>query len=456
MGRFLSIIIGTIALIGVTACKKDSPEPTYPVGSDENINKWILDSLKRYYYWNESLPSNPDLTKGPLDFFASVRNSADRFSYIMLPNDPGTVAPSNRGKYGFDYTTVKHQATGLVFGVIKLVLNDSPASRNGLRRGDYITKINGKQITEENAATLQQELLSATAVELTLAELDGSTLRDTKTVDISTGFVFGQQPESHILKAGGKNIGYLHLYDFTRGIATSTFDEFAAFKAGGITDLIVDLRYNAGGQVAEATALSALIAGLSYDKPFIIYKGNKNGGTKTESAGQSATFDGTVNFQTLQQNSLSLRKVYVLATRTTASAAEVVINNLKPYIDVIVIGEKTRGKDEASFLIDDQRIPKEVQWEIHPIIYKLFNAENQGNYSDGIVPDHGIDELASLPLRPIGDENDPLTARAISLITGGAANSQNRTTSGTLQSEIKKLTDTRLLDANRSTINVKP
>src|SRR5690606_2903416 len=147
---------------------------------------------------------------------------------VMLPNDPGTVAPSNRGKYGFDYTTVKHQATGLVFGVIKLVLKDSPASRNGLRRGDYITKINGKQITEENAAALQQELLSATGVELTLAELDGSTLRDTETVDISTGFVFGQQPESHILKAGGKNIGYLHLYDVTRGIATSTFDEFAA------------------------------------------------------------------------------------------------------------------------------------------------------------------------------------------------------------------------------------
>src|SRR5690606_11939938 len=115
-----------------------------------------------------------------------------------------------------------------------------------------------------------------------------------------------------------------------------------------------------------------------------------------------------------------------------------------------------RDDETASFLIDNQRSTKAAQWEIHPIIYKLFNAEHQGNYSDGITPDHGVDELASLPLRPIGDENDPLTARAISLLTGRVANSQNRTTSRTLQSEIKKLTDARLLDANRSTINVKP
>lgn len=443
-------------LVSITACKKENPEPTYPVGSNEYINKWILDSLKRYYYWNESLPSKADLNKSPLEFFASVRNSADRFSYITLPNDPGTVTPSNRGKYGFDYTTIQQEATGLVFGVIKLVLKDSPASRNTLKRGDYISKINGKAITSANAAALQQELLSAAQVELTLAEIDGNALKDVRTVDLSTGFIFGQQAESTIFKVNGKNIGYIHLYDFAPRVAASLFDEFADFKTQGVTDLVIDLRYNSGGQVAEAAALSALVGGLDYDTPFIIYKGNKNGGTKTDNVGRAATFDGTVNFQTLQQSSLSLNRVFVLSTRTTASAAEVVINNLKPYMDVISIGEQTRGKDEASFLIDDRRIPKEVLWEMHPIIYKLFNADNQGNYSEGIAPDHTVNEMASLPLLPIGNENDPLVAHAIAIITGKTAMGQNSAKLGVLQSDVKRLTDTRLLDANKSTIYVKP
>ena len=403
-----------------TSCKKDKNNADYPVGSNENINTWILDSLKRYYYWNEALPSKPDLSIKPQDFFNSIRNSTDRFSYILLPADPSTVPANNRGKYGFDYTTVSTQSPSLTFGIIKLVLNDSPASRSGLKRGDYISKINGKQLTAANAAALQVELLSGSGVSLSLAEIEGNTLKDLRTVSLSPGFIFEQASLSRVFDTGGKKIGYLYVNDFNPGLATSVFNKFAAFKTDGITDLILDLRYNGGGQVAEAAGLCALIAGLSYDKPFITYKGNRNGGTRTESAGITATFDGTINFNTLLQNELGLSKVYILGTGATASASEVMINNLKPYLQVVLVGEKTRGKDEASFRIFDEHNPKIVEWEMHPIIYKLFNSAGNGGYSAGISPDINIDELSSLPLLPFGDLNDPLVQAAVSRITGVA------------------------------------
>lgn len=416
-------LVAGLALIQVS-CKKDKDnKPDYPIGTNENINAWVLDSLKRYYYWNESLPSKPSLNLAPKDFFSSVRNSADRFSFMILPNDPATF-PKNNRNFGFDYTSVKEQSTGQVIGIVKLVLNESPASRAGLKRGDYIRKINGQLLTESNAVALQQELFEGNSFSLGLAELTGNTWNDIRSVQISSGVILDQQETVKIIESGGKKIGYLYFNDFSPGLASALTRAFARFKSASVTELILDLRYNSGGQVAEAAGLSAMIApGISYDKPFITYKGNKNGGTRTESFGSAATFDGTSNFNTLLQNNLGLSRIFILGTAATASASEVMINNLKPYIQTVLIGEKTRGKDEASFSISDMRSPKQVQWEMHPIIYKLFNASGNGGYSTGINPDMSANELATLPLLPFGDLNDPLVKAALSRINGNARGS---------------------------------
>lgn len=443
-------------VITQTSCRKDNPnKPVYPAGSDENINTWILDSLKRYYYWNEALPSNPNISVKPQAFFTAVRNPADRFSYIVLPNDPTTYTPGNKN-FGFDYTTVQEQTTGLVIGVVKLVLNDSPASRAGLKRGDYIRKINGQQLTEANAATLQQQILTGSQFSLGLAELAGNTLVDTRSVAISTGVILDQREISKIIESGGKKIGYLYFQDFNPGLAGSLSNAFAGFKNAGISDLILDLRYNSGGQVAEAAGLCAMIApGITYDKPFIIYKGNKNGGVRTESFGSAATFDGTVNFNTLLQKSLGLSRVFILGTAATASASEVMVNNLKPYMQVVLVGEKTRGKDEASFKIFDARSPKQVQWEMHPIVYKLFNAAGNGGYNAGIDPDIPVNELSSLPLQPFGEITDPLVKVAMLRIEGKAIAAVPRALKGAEPSGLRVaevLSDTRIQASRNSMV----
>lgn len=440
--KFTALIL---LLVIVQSCKKNSAKPDYPAGTNENINTWILDSLKRYYYWNESLPGRPDITADPKQFLSSVRNTADRFSYIILPSDPSTSTASTRSKYGFDYSTFSEQSGGNIIGVIKQVLSDSPAFRAGLKRGDYIYQINGKQLNSANAAALQQEVISANKVLLGM---------DAGAVEINAGATFEQPSISKILLTGNVKTGYLYINDFNTGLASSLDHIFSNFKNAGVTELILDLRYNSGGQVAEAAGLCTMIApGVNYGTPFITYKGNKNGGVKSESLGTAATFDRSLNFNTLLQHNLGLSRIFILGTGTTASAAEVIINNLKPHMQVILVGEKTRGKDEASFTIADARNPKQVEWELHPIVYKLFNAAGNGDYSAGITPDITIDELSSLPLLALGDASDPLIQAAISRITGNSsiASATAKRSLNNLRAG-KVLTDTRMLDAANSLV----
>lgn len=436
------------------ACKKDNAKREYPQGSNEQINTWILDSLRRYYYWADQLPPKPDLGQVPGVFFSSVRNTADRFSQLYLPDQAG--APSSRSLYGFEYAMIQEPVTGRVFGLIKCVLKGSPAERYGLKRGNYISKVNGKIFTNSNATAFDQELLNGRSMRLMLAEFKEGKYIDQSELNMIAGLTFEQPAVHEVIERENLKIGYVYIDGFSAGISGTLIPVFSAFKNSGISDLIIDLRYNSGGDVSEAAALCAMIApGINYDTDFITYKGNKNGGTRKESIGAAATFDHRVDFNTLLQSNLNLNRVFVLATGATASASEVFINNLKPYMQVKVIGEKTVGKDEASFLIRDQRIPRQVNWEMYPIIYKLFNAQGQGGYSAGINPDIEMSEFTVLPLVPFGNTNDALLSRALDQISAqkkisGKLSAVNE--AGTVQKKMLVLSDSHVSKAVHSMV----
>ncbi|MBP1650623.1 MAG: peptidase, partial [Bacteroidetes bacterium] len=115
-----------------------------------------------------------------------------------------------------------------------------------------------------------------------------------------------------------------------------------------------------------------------------------------------------------------------ISGEATASAAELTINSLKPYTQVIQIGEKTFGKDKGAVIISDARIP----WTLMPITYNLLNANGTGGYTSGISPDYTIDEMSELPLKTLGNHTDPLIAKAISIIDG---NAKTTTHTGTIR-----------------------
>lgn len=407
-----------VVLLLLTSCKKDKSMPIYPEGSNEQINTWILDSLRKYYYWSDALPKTAALEQIPPAFFNSIRNSADRFSWLYLPGDASTFTSSTRALYGFDYAIFEEPLSKQVLCVIKSVLKGSPAERSGLKRGIYIRRINGQEFSKDRIQALEKELINRRSTLLTLAKFQDGVFYEDREQNLSAGLTPYAQPAiSQTMESGGKHIGYIYLDDFSAGTLNGLLPIFSQFKNIGLTDLVIDLRYNSGGEVSEAAGLCAMIpAGITAESPFIIYKGNKNGGTRNESIGTAAADAPLMDFKAVLQRNLSLSRVFVLTTAATASAAELVVNNLKPYLQVKVVGAQTLGKDEASFLIEDQRSPKKVAWEMYPIIYKLFNANGQGGYQNGISPDVAVNELNQLPLLPFGDVNDPLLKAALNQI----------------------------------------
>lgn len=405
-----SLLIKTLLLylffFSITGCRKSEDKPDYPAGSQESINSWVLDSMKVYYYWNSSLPGKPSLNTDPATFFKGIRNGADRFSALVNPDLPESYPPSLAHTLGFDWITLQ-TGDGQIQTVISLVVPGSRGAEKGLMRGDIIKTINGAVPSPTNIAELTTASILQQSAELGLVGKTG-TIKISRLIN----------PEDPVytyrtFEAGGKTYGYLFLNSFEESALIQLKKAFTYFKQEQVQELIVDLRYNPGGSVPVAATLAAMISpNASEAATFVEYRGNSNAGTRKSSFGaelgkvqtvQKISFSGLSNYR------LSLSRVYVLTGSHTASAAELLINSLRPYITVIQSGQQTLGKDMASFVIKDYRNPQLVpKWEIYPMIFKLYNASGKGDYSNGLTPDQLADELSVLPLKPFGDISDPL------------------------------------------------
>ncbi|UTX49081.1 S41 family peptidase [Chryseobacterium sp. MA9] len=414
MKNFLKLQLIALVVLLISCTNNDESAPVFPEGSTESVNLWVQDSMKRYYYWADQMPEKPDYRLPVKDFFKSLLSSQDRFSFMVNTEDSSSYPRSIRNMYGFDYTVVK-LASNQVITVVKLVLQNSPAFNAGLERGMIITKINGKVITAANAESMASSIKDQTVVDLTVGKWQSGTVTDEKNITVYYGFSFEQPILSKVFEKNGKKVGYLYIYDFPDGMTQILNQRFAELKAAGVQELILDLRYNYGGSVSSAAALCSLIpSGLSSDSPFIIFKGNKNGGEVKRTFAQQIAYDPkALDFNTLRANALGLQKVFILTSNSTASAAEIVINNLKPFMQVIQIGDTTLGKDMAGFVVEDKRKPRKISWQIHPVIYKVFNANGTGEYSNGISPLVIVNEYAGLPLLPLGDPNETLISSAL-------------------------------------------
>jgi C-terminal processing protease CtpA/Prc len=108
--------------------------------------------------------------------------------------------------------------------------------------------------------------------------------------------------------------------------------------------------------------------------------------------------------------------VFILTSSRTASASELIINALKPFMEVFLIGDKTYGKNVGSISLFEENDPKN-QWGLQPIVVKVYNSLDQSDYSTGFTPDV-LHKDNSLYLYPLGDPREALLSQAIGQITG--------------------------------------
>jgi carboxyl-terminal processing protease len=228
--------------------------------------------------------------------------------------------------------------------------------------------------------------------------------------------------KTEILNVAGKNVGYLMYNGFTANYDSQLNDVFANFKANNVQDLILDLRYNPGGSVNSAILLSSMITGQFNGEIFSTEQWNSEFQAAFESENPELLINRfTNNDDGTALNSLNLSKVYILATASSASASELVINSLDPYINVVHIGDFTEGKYQASTtLYDSANFGRDGAnpnhtYAMQPLIFKSLNKVGNTDYFNGLTPDIELKE-SYLNLGVLGDVNETLLAAALAEI----------------------------------------
>ena len=431
------LFLYTIITISLLSCVKDPVENANPsilgasdyTGNDVDlrVRDFIWKGLNAYYLWQADVQNLQDKRFGSLSdtkadknrsyteflksfqdpehlFYVGLLNNyrrIDRFSYITDNyTDLENHFKGITANLGMNYTIGLVQKLGIYLAYVRYVVPNSDAERLGLQRGDVILSVNGQQLTRTNA----QQLLQKTPI------ISFATYRFVNDKFEPTGKTYTlrqeQTPENPVLihkvfNKGGKKIAYLMYNAFVADFDEALNNAFADFKAQGVTDLILDLRYNGGGSVSTATYLASMITGQFAGQVFAIVKDSRK----------------------IAINSLRMSKVYIITSENTASASELVINGLKPYIQVVQVGATTIGKNQGSVTIYDYidaqgkvKNPKH-KWAMQPLVMKIENAKGVGDYVNGLSPDIFIEEIGS-NLGVLGDESEPLLARTLQEITG--------------------------------------
>ncbi|HVI44425.1 MAG TPA: S41 family peptidase [Chitinophaga sp.] len=452
--RYPAILFFLSAIIFASSCSKKDDTPPTPTGpvTQQEINNWVMDSMRIFYLWNNQLPNRPDNSLETRTFFNTIKSGEDKFSMIYNPNDPSTIENDVLYKFGLDFSIVNWTSApgSSVIGVVKVVAPNSPAANAGFKRGNYFTRINGTVLTSANAVQLSEQLKKAASGSITKAIVNSGTVTEDTTITLQEGYV-SENPlyMTNVFQQGAKKAGYIFYNAFTDRYNNYVLTAFQEFKSKNVTDLIIDMRYNVGGSLAAAAMMTILTApNINAQSPFVKYTDNRGSSRIIDFSTALAYPEsgGPINFNNLSSGRLMLPRVYIISGRQTISAAEVLINNLKPYAQVVQIGQTTAGKDKGAIIIKDMRTPQRIPWILLPLTYRLSNANGDGNYTQGISPQYTIDEMSAQPLQEIGSSQDPLIAKALALISGnGRAIPETNTTTNTIY-------DSRMGIANTSVV----
>ncbi len=437
----LSLLFGSFFI----SCSKDQDDVTPPVvepnGVDLTIENFVYRGMNEIYLYKADVPvlaNNYFATQAEkndfLDNYASPEDlfydgltaSQDRFSfivddYVALENLFSGVSKTT----GLSYGLVRYcSGCSEIFAYVRYILPNTPAASSSLKRGDIITRIDGQQLTDTNYS----ELFAPDSFTVGLATLDGSTITDTEeTVALTQIADYNSNPVfiAKTLDVQGQKVGYLMYNSFTSNYDPQLNDAFGQFKADGVTDLILDLRYNGGGSVRTATDLASMITGQFPGQLFMKEQWNAEYQAYFESEAPERLLN---NFNTSIKsgeaiNSLNLSRVYIITTNRSASASELVINGLNPYIDVVQVGETTTGKFQASVtLYDSSNFGRENAnpshtYAIQPLVLKSVNSAGVSDYVNGLDPDIEIGENIR-NLGVLGELSDPLLEATVNAVVG--------------------------------------
>ena len=363
-------------------------------------NLFVRDAMQDIYLWYREMPNvNAASYRSPEAYLEAVRYRPldSSFSYITSA-EASNAFYSDSQFVGYGFSTSVSDTEMRVLQVFA----DSPAAEAGLARGDRIVEIDGRSVAS---------LISSGQIGSAFGPVE---------IGVSSDVVFrsrsGEERRAQLTKrpvtiptvslsqvygVDGRRVGYIFFRNFVRPSYEALDEAFAALREAGATELVLDLRYNGGGLVDVAVHLASLVGGaLTSGQPFATYAHNDRNEYRNE----------TLRFESLESPPLTLDRLIAITTRSSASASELVINSLRPFMPVITIGEPTYGKPVGQYLVEF------CDKVLAPVAFSLRNANGEGDYFGGLPPTcTASDDIE----RDLGDAAEASLAEAFHFIRTG-------------------------------------
>lgn len=371
--RVLGVVLGgVLSMTGLVACAEDALYVPPPADCEVDSQKeWVYDTMDYAYLFRSELAAKDSVDfsafETPEELLSSLRVSPDRWSRV-----------SDKAKSDALFMEGKTIGTGLSAkwteeGTLRVafIYPGSPADLAGIARGDTIVSVNGTAALD-NVSLPWGENEPGVTESIEVLPLGAAADATPNALEITRDwFDIATVPQRSVIDVDGTKVGYLHFKSFVDPSIPALNEAFAEFQAEGVTRVVVDMRYNGGGLVKVARHLMHLLAGAS-NAGEVAYRVVYNDNLKDSNV--------THDLQKLE-HSLDLEEVVFITTRSTASASELVINAVRPWVNVTIVGATTAGKPVGSNSFEF------CEKLLFPISFKLVNVNDEGDYYDGLTPD---------------------------------------------------------------------
>jgi len=386
--------------------RNDATGPT-TTGSLTIEKAWLRNYIDNQYLWFDEVPNRNPSAANYSNEGNVVQSLVNYFYDLLTPRT--TPSGALKDQFSFVASTAQWDAlinsgSSLGYGVewravlaaprsvrVAYVHANSPAATAGVLRGDTLLQVDGADITTMTEANLSSVLYPSGTSSHAFRFSRGGVVQSADVSLSPTNVTLTSVQAPQVLDVGGQNVGYLLFNDHVLTAEQPLINAFTTLQNAGVTDLVLDLRYNGGGYLYIASQVAYMIAGPSRVNGQVFERTLFNSKRQSENSNTEfidiacvpdpTTFNCTSN---ASLPTLNLGRVFVLASENTCSASEAIINGLRGIgVDVRLIGSTTCGKPYGFFGQDNCGLT------YFPIEFRGVNAAGFGDYADGFVPGTG-------------------------------------------------------------------
>jgi C-terminal processing protease CtpA/Prc len=420
------VILLTGVMVSCTEVPEPGPDDDNPKAPSQTIavNEFIEAVMTDVYLWYSTVPDiDIRYEFDPKAYFQKLLNAEDKWSFVT--DDVEKFEDSLEGKetsFGWSLAFGTFSNTKTIFALVEFVYPNTPADKAGIKRGDMIYQMNGADITENN----YMDLLNGDNITCTSGEYSNDGISNVKTSSLMA-LELNLDPVqfTNIIEHGGHKVGYLFYAQYIGKYNSSIDSALQFFLDNQVTDIVLDLRYNPGGTTTAAQHLCSSLAPVNIvnsKSTLVKFQWNDKYQKHWEDSNKKSQLE--VTFVDTVAIKLGLTNLYILTGVGTASASELTITGLKPYMNVTTIGETTYGKYTGSVTFTPEDFYKNASdykdfatWAVQPIILKYANSQGVTDFKDGFIADIPVEDDLLSPI-PLGDKNEALLKAALKEITG--------------------------------------